>query len=85
MEKYLIARKAGKCLNGAHRDTGVVIHIVPGITENDLPSWDRAFCGAEPAVKRGAGWTASYVAPNCEKCIKKHEASRPSKTEPFFQ
>lgn len=82
--KYLFVVKSGRCFNGASRDSGSVIHIITGIDENDLPSWQKALCGSEPATKLGNGWTNVYQAPTCQVCIDRHEALRPKNNEPFF-
>lgn len=67
--EYSNVRKGGKCWNGAHRDSGVIIHIVEGKEVNGF--WGtKSLCGTEPK-RRGYGWTLANKDANCEKCIKK--------------
>lgn len=61
--------KAGRCFNGAHRDSGKIVHFVPD--EEPSGFWGtKALCGTEPGV-RGYGWTLSTKKVNCPKCNKK--------------
>jgi hypothetical protein len=67
------AYKAGRSFNGAHRDAGIIIHLVPALTSSTNGFWgDKALCGVKPG-NRGYGWANTYMAPTCEKCIKKNK------------
>lgn len=61
--------KGGRCFNGAHRDSGVIVHIVAGPIPNG-PWMDKALCGVRPGQK-GYGWAESHREANCTKCLKK--------------
>ena len=66
---YVPATKGGRCWNGAHRDAGQIVHLVPPI--NGHGAWfSTALCGAEPG-RRSYGWSESNKEVNCEKCKKK--------------
>ena len=66
--EYSNVRKGGRCFNGAHRDSGAIIHIVEGDEVNGF--WGtKALCGTEPG-RRGYGWTLANKDATCEKCIK---------------
>lgn len=68
-KKYVTARKGGRCFNGAHRDGGAIIHLVPATDAGGY--WgDKALCGTSPGL-RGYGWSESDLPVSCEKCIKK--------------
>lgn len=64
-----VRSKAGRCFNGAERDSGTVKHAVP---DNSFPSWETALCGTSPGV-RGNGWKEPEVNGEitCERCLKK--------------
>lgn len=66
---YIAALKSGRAFNGAHRDAGKIIHLVPPF---GFTSWDKALCGTSPG-SRGNGWTKAmdHEAVNCPKCIRK--------------
>ena len=66
-------RKAGRCWNGAHRDSGTVVHIVPE-KEPTYPWFTKALCGAQPG-RSGYGWTGTKQDVNCPKCLKKKGGS----------
>ncbi len=61
--------KSGRAFNGAHRDAGTIIHLIPKINPSGV-SWDKALCGTEPGI-RGNGWHQVDKPASCEKCIKK--------------
>lgn len=66
---YSHVRKGGRSFNGAHRDGGVVVHIVAGTEPNGY--WGtKALCGTEPG-RRSYGWSTTNRPPTCEKCLKK--------------
>lgn len=68
---YVAARKVGRCFNGAHRDAGTIIHLVPERTANG--DWFlKALCGTTPG-RRGNGWTESEHLATCKKCLAKQE------------
>ena len=65
------AYKAGRCFNGAHRDRGTIIHIVPSLRDGCVGDWfEKSLCGVVPG-NRSFGWSESNKEPTCEKCIKK--------------
>ncbi len=67
--EYKPRQLAGRCLNGAERDHGLVIHAV-----NHMGS----LCGAKPG-RLSAGWVEPYHDEqqiNCEKCTKRISALR---------
>jgi len=67
------AYKAGRSFNGAHRDSGIIIHLVPPLPYTTNGFWgDKALCGAKPGV-RGYGWSDTSMPPTCEKCINKNK------------
>lgn len=66
---FSTVRKGGRCFNGAHRDGGVIIHIVCGTEPNGF--WAaKALCGTQPG-QRGYGWSSTQKQATCEKCIKR--------------
>lgn len=68
---YVPARKGGRCWNGAHRDSGIVIHAVEPMREDCSGYWGtKSLCGTEPGI-RGYGWTESKRPVNCGRCLKK--------------
>lgn len=68
-QQYSNVSKAGRCFNGAHRDHGVVVHIVPGTEPNGV--WfTKSLCGTQPG-SRSYGWSQTDQPVNCEKCIAK--------------
>lgn len=69
--KHTPAVKGGRCWNGAHRDRGQVVHIVPKLPTNTGGDWfSKSLCGSEPG-RRSYGWSDTSKEPNCLKCIKK--------------
>jgi hypothetical protein len=67
---YKSAVKAGRCFNGAHRDSGVIVHAIPEDNING-PNFKKALCGTSPGI-RGYGWNDSINKDiNCSKCLKK--------------
>lgn len=63
--------KGGRCWNGAHRDAGILVHIIEGEETNGY--WGgKALCGTEPG-KRSYGWAKTSRQPTCAKCIKKRD------------
>lgn len=68
-------KKSGRAFNGAHRDSGVIVHIYSGETFN-FPSWGKALCGASPNIG-GNGWHEVNDMVTCEKCIKKQSKLMP--------
>ena len=72
--KTATAIKAGtaRSKDGAERDRGVVVHIVPTLPDNCTGDWfTKALCGTEP---RRGGWCKTIREATCEKCIKKNKA-----------
>ena len=71
-EGYSLARKIGRCFNGAERDGGTIQHIVPVLPSGCGGDWfSTALCGAEPG-RRGNGWSKNVYGNNlCPKCLKK--------------
>lgn len=63
------AYKGGRCFNGAHRDAGKIIHIIPGKPANGFWS-TKSLCGAEPG-RRGFGWADTKKEATCKACKKK--------------
>lgn len=73
--KYVTAKKVGRCFNGAHRDAGTIVHLVPAKKEGCSGDWfAKALCGTEPG-RRGNGWSATDNITTCEKCITKQSQS----------
>lgn len=71
--EYGYAKKSGRAFNGAHRDSGSVVHIVPKLPKGTGGDWfDKAVCGTEPG-RRGNGWHEVNEDPTCERCIKKFD------------
>ncbi len=59
------ARLAGRCFNGAERDSGRVYHAVAAAS-----AFGRALCGAQPGL-RSNGWVhAPEGAVTCPRCLK---------------
>lgn len=69
MNKYRTVIKSGRAFNGAHRDGGTIVHLIP-LKEHDYPTWDKALCGVVPG-HRGNGWHEVDRTATCEKCLKK--------------
>lgn len=68
------AYKAGRCFNGAHRDAGTIIHLVPPMPSNSSGFWGtKALCGVEPG-RRGYGWDSTDRQATCPKCIIKSKS-----------
>ena len=67
---YTISAKAGRCANGAERDSGTLFHI--RLMGEHGPNW-APLCGKEPG-RRSAGWStwrpAGQVA-TCPTCLKR--------------
>lgn len=79
--KLVAAYKSGRAFNGAHRDAGIIVHLVPPLpdTVSRASFWgDKALCGVKPG-RRGNGWADAYSEVNCEKCIRKDKLSNESK------
>ena len=58
----------GRCWNGAHRDAGRVVHLVP----DDESVFGQALCGARPGA-RSYGWAETDNEATCKRCLSKHE------------
>lgn len=64
--------KSGRAWNGAHRDSGTIVHIVDH--EETAGFWGgKALCGTEPGYK-GNGWYETKNEANCPKCLKRASA-----------
>ncbi len=72
--KYSKVIKAGRCFNGAHRDSGTVVHAVTD-SEPNGPWFTKSICGTSPG-RRGYGWKPTDNEVNCEKCKYKIEFSK---------
>jgi len=65
------ATKSGRAWNGAHRDAGVIVHLVLKMPENTAGFWGvAALCGTNPG-SRGNGWHKSNQQASCKRCLKK--------------
>ncbi len=65
------AVKSGRGFNGAHRDSGSIVHIVPKMSATCSGFWgDKALCGTRPGY-RGNGWSEVHNKANCPKCLSK--------------
>ena len=68
---YEISALAGRCANGAERDSGTRFHALM-LDDNNNASY-KALCGQAPG-KRSAGWS-SWSPPDrvvtCPRCLKK--------------
>ena len=70
----LPAVKGGRCWNGAHRDAGQIIHLVPAMPTYSSGDWFyKAVCGTEPG-RRSYGWNKTDKDANCPKCLKRYAA-----------
>jgi len=70
---FLPATKAGRCFNGWHRDSGIIVHAVeplPSTYSSASPWFTKAICGVAPGL-RGYGWSESNRQINCPKCLSK--------------
>ncbi|MBB6236515.1 hypothetical protein HDC90_001127 [Pedobacter sp. AK013] len=73
-QEAIAAFKSGRAFNGAHRDAGTIVHLVPPLPPTTSGDWfDKALCGARPGW-HGNGWHKSINPVNCYKCIKKQES-----------
>lgn len=71
------AIKSGRAFNGAHRDAGIIVHLVEELPKHYCSGsfWgDKALCGVQPGI-RGNGWTTSNREVNCPKCLKKSKTN----------
>ena len=68
-----VAAKMGTLSNGAQRNHGLVLHLVPGSVQHY--GRGAALCGTKPG-RRSIGWATDYEgqAPTCKRCIAKAEA-----------
>jgi len=66
---FAVRHLAGRCANGAERDSGTLFHALP--IENGQVR-GRALCGAAPR-RRSVGWSewGHGAAVTCPKCLKK--------------
>lgn len=73
-EKYTPGIKSGRAFNGAHRDSGTIVHLIQGDMTKSEVSWDKALCGTTPGI-RGNGW--NFQEENrivtCDKCYHKYK------------
>lgn len=71
-KKFTFAKKSGRAFNGAHRDSGTIVHIIEGDELYDQHfGWETALCGTKPG-QRGNGWQYDRkFIPSCQKCIDK--------------
>lgn len=66
--------KGGRCWNGAHRDSGKLIHAV--ICEDRFaarisgPFFNKSVCGTTPG-RTSYGWVEEEGEVSCPKCLKK--------------
>lgn len=77
---YKSATKAGRCFNGAHRDSGVIVHAIPNKDING-PNMSKSLCGTKPGL-RGYGWSDSNKEINCQNCLNKISKSNSQSTNP---
>jgi hypothetical protein len=77
MEKELQsvpAIKTGRCFNGAERDRGKIVHLVPPRPPKTNGDWfSKALCGTYPGL-RGNGWSSHTGPATCSKCLEKAAA-----------
>lgn len=59
------AMMTGRCLNGAERDRGRLIHAIA-----DNSAFGKALCGAQPG-RLSNGWDWDEDAPTCPRCVAK--------------
>jgi hypothetical protein len=61
--------KAGRCWNGFHKDSGVIVHSVPPQPESvSGPHFEKALCRAVPG-RSGYGWVSVPGKEiNCSRC-----------------
>jgi hypothetical protein len=66
-----IARKTGRCADGAERDGGRIYHAVA--SDMKTPGWEKALCGTAPGRRHGNGWDTQHAPeiPTCARCAKK--------------
>ena len=64
------AMLTGRCANGAERDRGRLVHLLP-----EPGHWGKALCGAKPGRLSGAGWDMGEDRElgeiTCKRCLKK--------------
>jgi hypothetical protein len=72
-----VARKTGRCANGAERDAGAILHVVMTLGESG-PGWGRALCGTSPGARFGNGWAEveDVQLPTCPRCRRALEKAR---------
>lgn len=69
---YVPAVKAGACYNGAHRDAGGIVHLVPPLPPRTTGFWGtRALCNTRPGNSRGYGWLDAKKDITCPRCLEK--------------
>lgn len=74
VKQVLPAVKVGRCFNGAERDRGTIVHLVPPLPVGCNGDWfTKALCGAEPG-RRGNGWGKVNKDATCPKCLKRYAA-----------
>lgn len=64
----------GRLANGAERDAGTLVHLVPDETIH-YGHTARALCGAKPG-RRSGGWDTDHYAggsPTCIRCVSKEQ------------
>ncbi len=72
---YVGAYKAGRCFNGAHRDGGTIVHLVPEEPKGTNFWGDAALCGTKPGA-RGYGWASTPMPTTCPKCLLKKQKEK---------
>lgn len=66
---YVTALKSGRAFNGAHRDSGRLVHLVPPLSGATAGFWgSKALCGTIPGY-RGNGWHEVNKPVSCARCI----------------
>lgn len=66
--EYTTAYKAGRCWNGFHLDSGMIVHLLEGVIS--VPCFSKAICGTETGL-RSYGWAKTTKEVTCPKCIKR--------------
>jgi hypothetical protein len=71
VKKYSNVVKSGRAFNGAHRDAGIIVHIIEGEDKKNGFWGGKSLCRTEPGYS-GNGWATSQRDATCYKCIKKY-------------
>jgi hypothetical protein len=75
--QYSTVTKSGRGFNGAHRESGTIVHLILPRPVGEGGFWSgKALCGTSPG-QRGNGWTDSNKPASCPACLKKQRKDKP--------